>query len=84
MTRDEIAAGVTAFIRENFIFDDRTTLRAGDSLIQSGTVDSTGILELIAFIERTYAVRFEDAELTAENFDSVDRITSCVAGKLGA
>jgi acyl carrier protein len=45
-------------------------------------LDSTGVLELITFLETEYGVKFNDDELTAENFDSLARIRSIISRKL--
>ena len=84
MTLAEIQKKVYDYVVSNFIFDARTELRDDQSLLGSGIVDSTGILELIAFVEGTFHVHFEDAELVADNFDSVNRVTSSIARKLTA
>ena len=82
MTQEEIRTKVHQFIRKNFLFDEKTTLTDDQSLLGSGVVDSTGILELISFLEDTCRIKFEDNELVADNFDTVNRISSFVAQKL--
>ena len=81
MTQDQIKEDLRQFIRKNFVFDDRRALDDHESLLGSGVIDSTGILELISYLEEHFAVKFEDTELTGENFDSVDRISSFVLMK---
>jgi acyl carrier protein len=82
MTQDEIRSSVHQFIRKNFLFDDKATLGDDQSLLGSGVVDSTGILELISFLEDTCSVKFNDSELVADNFDTINRIATFVTGKL--
>jgi acyl carrier protein len=82
MTQEEIRTRVHQFIRKNFLFDEKATLTDDQSLLGSGVVDSTGILELISFLEDTCKIKFEDSELVADNFDTVNRISSFVAHKL--
>jgi acyl carrier protein len=82
MTEADIRSKVHEFIRKNFLFDDHITVKDDQSLLGTGVVDSTGILELIAFLESTCGVKFADSELVADNFDSVDKISSFMAGKL--
>jgi acyl carrier protein len=65
---------VTEFVIENFLFGEGDRLKDDVSLIESGIVDSTGILELIAFMEETYAVVIEDEEVVPENLDCVTSI----------
>jgi acyl carrier protein len=82
MNREEIRQQVVHFIRKNFIFEDATPLSETQSLLDTGVVDSTGILEMIGFLEKQYQIRFDDHELVAQNFDSVERIESIVWRKL--
>ncbi len=82
MTQEQIKEQVRQFIRKNFVFDARRVLDDAESLLGSGVIDSTGILELISFLEEHFGVKFEDSELTGENFDSVEKISTFVSGKL--
>ena len=82
MTQEEIRTKVHQFIRKNFLFEDDTKLGDDQSLLGSGVVDSTGILELISFLEDTCKVKFDDSELVADNFDTVNRISTFVVRKL--
>lgn len=82
MTQEAIRTQVHDFIRKNFLFDEVTQVGNDQSLLGSGVVDSTGILELISFLEETCKVKFDDSELVADNFDSVDRISAFVVMKL--
>jgi len=82
MDPEDLRTKVRQFIRKNFIFDDKKQLSDDQSLLGSGVVDSTGILELISFLEETCQIRFEDSELVADNFDSVGKITSFITQKL--
>ena len=84
MIQSQIAQTVAQFIRETFLFDGKAELDLQRSLIGSGIVDSTGTLELIVFLEREFKIAFDDRELVINNFESVDRIASFVAGKLAA
>ena len=79
MTHD-IEAKVRAFIVERFLFG-RGELAAGDSLLEKGVIDSTGVLELVTFLEAQLGVAFEDSELTPENLDSIERIVRFVERK---
>ena len=82
MTHEELRATVQQFIRKNFIFDDKMQFGDDQSLLRTGIVDSTGILELIAFLEVTFNVKFADNELVADNFDSLNKIISFMTKKL--
>jgi acyl carrier protein len=73
---------IRSFIDENFLFrDDKAALSATQSLLDAGLIDSTGILELVAFLEAEFAIRIADAEIVPENLDSIRAITAYVAVK---
>jgi len=72
---------IHAFIRTNFLFDETRTVGDDEPLLGSGIIDSTGILELITYIEQEFALSFEDAELVGENFNTVSSIIACIERK---
>jgi len=73
---------VRSFVVENFLFgDDGDGLADTDSLLERGVIDSTGVLELVAFLENTYGIRVADEELVPENFDSIDNVCQYLARK---
>lgn len=77
-----IESDVRRFIGENFLFGDAgVQLGADDSLLGSGVIDSTGVLELVGFLEQRFAISVEDKELIPENLDSISRITAYVTRK---
>jgi acyl carrier protein len=79
----EIQEQIREYILENFMYsDDSDELRGDLSLIDSGIMDSTGVLELVGFIEESFGIQVEDTELVPENFDSVDRITAYIQRKM--
>jgi len=67
---------------ENFILDGDDNLSNEDSLLEKGIIDSTGVLELVAFIEETYSFKINDEELVPENLDSVKNILQFIQNKL--
>ena len=74
MLAEEIRTIVHEYIRKEFVFDESQKLDDDQSLLGTGTLDSTGILELIGFLQDEFQVDFLDSELVADNFDSVNRI----------
>ncbi len=84
MTSDGLRTEIHQFIQKNFLFDDSKAIDDDQSLLASGIVDSTGILELISHLEWTYRLKFADSELVADNFDSVNRIIGFMTPKLQA
>ena len=82
---DETRSAIRAFIVENFLFGDEShALPADQSLIDNDLVDSTGILELVGFIEERFAVSIADADIVPANLDSIDRIAGFIARKQAA
>jgi acyl carrier protein len=74
---------VREFIKDNFMFrDDRADLADTESLLDAGLIDSTGILELVAFIETEFSIQMADTDIVPENLDSVETIVRYVDGKL--
>ena len=70
------------FLAENFpLGEDPSALPADASLIESGIIDSTGVLELVDFLEETYSIQVGDAELLPENLDSIASIVRFVKHK---
>jgi acyl carrier protein len=70
------------FILENFLYGDRNTpIAPDDSFSRRGIVDSTGILELVAFVETSFGISVADEEIVPENFDSIERLTRYVDRK---
>ena len=73
---------VRAFIIDNFLFGESDHLKEDTSFLESGVIDSTGILELIAFLEETYDIKFEDDEVIPENLDSLKNIARFMEKKV--
>ncbi len=77
-----IQSKIRNFILTNYLFtDDETKLENSASLIQAGTLDSTGVLELIAFVEESFGIQVADEEMVPANLDSVNSIVAFLARK---
>jgi acyl carrier protein len=74
---------IREFILRNFYVPAETTLTDDASLLDRGVIDSTGVLELIAFLEDTFAIKVEDAEMIPENLDSIGSMTAFITRKKG-
>ena len=72
---------VRAFIVEHCLLGQDSGFENAESLLESGMVDSTGIMAIVAFLEERFGIDVEDAELVADNLDSVARIAAYVARK---
>jgi acyl carrier protein len=77
-------AEIREFISENFLFRADAELDNDQSLLESGVIDSTGVLEVIAFLEQTYGISIADEEIIPENLDSISNMTRYLAAKLPA
>jgi len=73
---------VREYVVENFLFGDAESLREDGSFMEEGIVDSTGILELVFFLEETFGISVEDHELVPENMDSLRSIAGFIDRKL--
>ena len=70
------------FIIDQFLFGDESQLSDDVSFLESGIIDSTGILELVTFLEETYSIKVEDTEMLPENFDSVNNVAEFIERKV--
>ena len=81
----DIEARVRDYILENYLFtDDQSELDSADSLLERGIIDSTAVLEIIAFLEEEFRVVVADDEMVPENLDSVNNLTKFIHAKQGA
>ncbi len=78
----EIKTDVRDFILDNFMMGrDADELKDSGSLLDLNVIDSTGVLELVGFLEETYEITIEDDELIPENLDSIDKIAEYINRK---
>jgi acyl carrier protein len=84
MEKTEIRDKVAQFITEQFVFDEELKISDDDSLLESGTIDSTGILELVLFLEENFSISIADEDLVPDNLDSINRISNFVTAKAAA
>ncbi|PIY20269.1 acyl carrier protein [Candidatus Desantisbacteria bacterium CG_4_10_14_3_um_filter_40_18] len=69
------------FLKEHLLLNDTEDLANDDSLLEKGIIDSTGILDLVSFIEEKYGIKIDDEELLPENFDSLLAIADFIENK---
>jgi acyl carrier protein len=75
-------ACIRQFLHDDFILDGELDALEDDaSFLENGIVDSTGVLELVLFVEETFEIEVADHEVVPANFDSVDRLVAYVAAK---
>ena len=78
------AEEVKGFIVENFLYGEEREMDEDASFLATGIVDSTGILELVSFLEETYGVSIADDELVPENLDSLKNVEIFLERKISA
>lgn len=71
------------FVIDNFLFGQGNgNLRNDDSFLDKGIIDSTGVLELVVFLEERFHIKLEDRELIPDNLDSINNLVRFVETKL--
>ncbi len=73
---------IRAFIVENFLFGKGEGLADETSFLDGGIIDSTGILELVSFIEEEFNIKVADDELVPENLDSINNVVAYLEKKI--
>ena len=67
------------FILENYLFtDDQNELKNDDSFLEQGIIDSTGVLEVVLFLEEEFEIKVNDEDMVPDNLDSVNNIVSYI------
>ena len=74
---------IRQFIIDNFLMgQDSDSLKDDSSFLEDGVIDSTGVLELVGFLEENYEIKVEDEELIPENLDSIKNICAYLETKM--
>ncbi len=76
-----IKARIREFIINNFMFGTSNGIKENTSFLGEGIIDSTGVLELVTFIEETFDIKVEDEELLPENLDSIENLAGFLQRK---
>ena len=76
-------SAIRSFILQKFPAARRRAINDNTPLLESGIIDSLGVLEVIAYLERSFSIAVSDDELVPDNFANVDRITLFVQNKQG-
>jgi acyl carrier protein len=79
-----LEAQLRQFVVENFLFGKQNGFQNDHSFLETGIIDSTGMVELISHLEKTYRIKVEDSELVPDNLDSVNRLVAFVQHKQAA
>ncbi len=73
---------VRRFIADSFLYRERLSSFSNDaSFLEANLIDSTGVLELVMFLEKTFSIHVEDSEIVPENLDSIRKITAYIKRK---
>jgi acyl carrier protein len=78
----DIRKKVRAFIVENFLFGDEKGVKDDTLFLDEGIIDSTGILEMVSFLEEEFSISVEDEELVPENLGSINNVVAYLQRKL--
>jgi acyl carrier protein len=82
---DDLIATLRRFINANFLFEDeKASLPEDTSLRDSGIIDSTGITELVCFLEETFGIAVGEDEMYPQNLDSIRALASYITRKIEA
>jgi acyl carrier protein len=77
----EIKQKIKTFITENFLFGNDDGMTDDSSFLEEGIIDSTGVLELVSYLEEEFNINIQDDELIPENLDSINNVTAFLQRK---
>ncbi len=80
----EVISEISSFVVSNFLFGRGDGLTEDQSFLDTGIIDSTGVLELVAFVEQRFGITVADQELLPENLDSLRNLSAFIARKQAA
>jgi acyl carrier protein len=83
VTSEAVRAKIRAYVMSHFHVGSERELGDEESLLEARIIDSLGILELVGFLEKTFAIEVADDDLSPENFDSIGALTRYVAKRSG-
>jgi acyl carrier protein len=83
MAGNHLNAQIRKFILDKFPLARKQQIKDSDPLLESGVLDSLGVLDLVSFVEQEFSVHVADDELTPENFQTIDRIAAFIESKSG-
>lgn len=85
LTHEEIVSAILDYLQEaSPAAVERSKIPLGESLYQIGILDSFGVVEMVDFIEKKWAIRILDAEITLEKFGSIDKMAGLIREKIDA
>lgn len=84
MQSELVGSRIRDFVLKHFPLARKSGLKTGEKWLETGMIDSLGILDLVQFIETEFSVKIADDELQPENFESIEAVTKFVRMKAGA
>jgi acyl carrier protein len=81
MAGNHLHTQIREFILEKFPLARKQQIKDSDALLESGILDSLGVLDVVNFVEREFSVGIADDELVPENFQTIDRIAAFIERK---
>ena len=78
----DVKTKIKEFIIENFLFGNADGLKDDTSFLEEGIIDSTGVLELVTFLEENFGIQVDDEELIPENLDSINNVSAYLERKM--
>jgi acyl carrier protein len=79
----DTAQKISEFVRSSLLLDSNVDLAGTPSFLEAGIIDSTGVLELVQFLEETWKISVKDEEMVPANLDSLAKLEAFVRRKLG-
>ena len=79
---NEVRAKIRGFVVENFLFGDEGGVKDDTSFLDEGIIDSTGILEMVSYLEAEFSISVDDEELIPENLDSINNVVAYLTKKI--
>lgn len=77
----EINEKLKSFVADNFLFGQADSLNYDTDFFEKGIIDSTGIVELVSYVEETFNITVLDDELVPENFSSINKVSEFISRK---
>lgn len=84
MDANAIKSRVRQFVTTTFYVPDPSQVTDEVSFLETGIVDSTGVLEILGFLQNEFGITVEDDEILPENLDSVARLAAYIERKANA
>jgi acyl carrier protein len=81
MAENQVNTQIRKFILEKFPLARKQRVKDSDALLETGILDSLGVLDLVNFVEQEFSIGVSDDELVPENFQTIDRIAAFVESK---